>query len=100
KDLDIVYAFASLLHVNQSDLTEVFYKVCKSLLIDGIFYISLKERNIYTEEIKEDQYGKRMFYYYNPKIIKQIAGNSFTYVYEDHQKIGKTNWFTVALKKI
>ena len=99
-DIDVVYAFASLLHVNQDDLPIVFNKVSQSLRKGGVFYISLKERGLYTEEIKDDEFGKRMFYYYNPRIIKEIAGKNFTLAYESHQTIGKTNWFTIALKKI
>lgn len=99
-NLDVVYAFASLLHINQSDLPDVFEKVSKSLRIGGVFYISLKERDSYIEEIKDDDYGQRMFYYYNPSIIEHLAGNDFTSIYEDHQMIGKTRWFTIALKKL
>lgn len=99
-NLDIVYSFASLLHVNKSDLKIVFEKVAKSLKAGGIFYISLKERPEYTEEIKSDKHGDRMFYYYNPEIIQQIAGDKFKCLYTDRQKIGKTDWFTIALKKI
>jgi|SRR5680860_458915 len=99
-NLDVIYAFASLLHVNRNDLRVVFNKAHKSLRHDGIFYISLKERDSYGEETKTDIYGVRMFYYYNPEIIKQMANKKFTVVYEEHYLKGKTNWFTIALKKI
>jgi SAM-dependent methyltransferase len=99
ENLDVIYAFASLLHVNREDLKDVLTKVSQSLRSGGIFFISLKERPIYVEEVKEDEYGKRMFYYYNPAIIKEIAGTSFCSIHEDHQKIGKTEWFTIVLKK-
>ena len=98
-NLDVVYAFASLLHVNKNDMDEVFTKVGISLRQSGIFFISLKERDMYTEEVKKDQYGERMFYYFNPDIIKSLAANHFITVHEDHQKIGSTDWFTIALKK-
>jgi SAM-dependent methyltransferase len=96
-NIDIVFALASLLHVNKDDLRSVFEKVSKSLRSAGIFYISLKEQPIYKEEIRKDQYGERVFYYYNPKLIEDIAGELFTSIYEDHQKIGKTDWFSIAL---
>lgn len=100
KDLDIVYAFASLLHVNKEDLTIVFDKVHKSLKQKGIFYISLKEREKYTEEVKKDKYGERMFYFYNADIIKSIAPKKFSSIFEHSQIHGDTKWFTIALKKI
>ena len=98
-NIDIVYAFASLLHINQNDLGAVFTKVSQSLRVGGIFYISLKERDSYVEEIKDDEHGKRMFYYYNPSIIKHLAGDNYISVLEGHQTIGKSSWFTIALKK-
>lgn len=99
KDIDVVYAFASLLHVNKEDLLMVFDKVFKSLKKDGIFYISLKEREEYTEEIKKDKFGERMFYFYNADIIKKIALDKFSSIYENSQIHGDTKWFTIALKK-
>lgn len=99
-NIDIVFSFASLLHVDKNDLKIAFDKVYQSLKNGGIFYISLKERAKYTEEIKTDKHGDRMFYYYNPKIIQQIASGKFECLYTDKQKIGKTDWFTIALKKI
>lgn len=98
-DLDVVYAFASLLHVNRQDLKTALAKVAVALRANGILYISLKERDTYQEEAKEDQYGKRMFYYYNPKIVKDLAGDKLTAVHEDHQTIDQTDWFTLALRK-
>jgi SAM-dependent methyltransferase len=99
-DLDVIYAFASLLHVSKTDLEEVFQKASNALRKGGIFYISLKERSSYTEETKKDEHGERMFYYYNSLLIRKLAGNKFVSVHEAHQKIGKTNWFTIALERI
>jgi SAM-dependent methyltransferase len=99
KDIDVVFAFASLLHVSRDNLPAVFYKIAQSLRPGGIAYLSLKEREYYVEETKIDEYGERMFYYYTPEIIKELAGNAFKSVFEDHQTIGKTRWFTLALQK-
>ncbi len=99
QNLDVIYAFASLLHVNQTDLKTALTKIAGALRKGGVAYLSLKERPEYQEEIKKDQYGERMFYYYNPAIVKELAGDSFEAVYETHQTIGHTNWFTLALAK-
>lgn len=102
--LDVLYAFASLLHVNITDLEAVFHKAANALRKGGIFYMSLKERDGYIEEVKKDQHGERMFYFYNVKLIKELAGDLFESVYEDHQNrlsnVGRNDWFTIALKKI
>lgn len=97
---DIVFAFASLLHVPKADMPKVLAKISHSLKTGGILYISLKERAQYEAEPKLDEYGERMFYYYNPTLIKLLADNSLVPVLEDHQQIGHTDWFTLALKKI
>ncbi|HUD07287.1 MAG TPA: class I SAM-dependent methyltransferase [Candidatus Saccharimonadales bacterium] len=99
QNVDVIFAFASLLHANKTDLPKVFEKAAQSLRSGGVFYISLKERETYTEEAKKDEYGERMFYYYNIDLIRELAGSSFTTVHEAHQKIGKTDWFTIALKR-
>ncbi len=88
-NLDVVYAFASLLHVNRTDLGLVFERVLNALRKGGVFYISLKERAIYAEELQKDRHGERMSYYYNIAQIKQLAGIGFSVVYEAHRKIGK-----------
>lgn len=97
--VDIIFAFASLLHINKSDLQEALKKASHSLRPGGIYYISLKERDNYSEEVQKDQFGERMFYYYNPSIVQKLAESWFEPVYESHQQIGSTAWFTIALKK-
>jgi len=99
-NLDVIYAFASLLHVDRDDMPTVLTKIGQSLRQGGIAFLSLKERSEYVEEIKSDEYGERMFYYYNPALIKELAGTAFKTVFEDHQRIGSTDWFTIALQKV
>ena len=99
KGVDIVFAFASLLHVNKANVAKVSQKVRESLRPDGIFYLSLKERADYEEELVADQLGERMFYYYNPEIIRGLAGASFKAIYEEHYKIDDTPWFSMAMRK-
>ena len=97
--LDIVYAFASLLHSPKDEIKQIFERVWQALKPAGIFYISLKEKPSYKKEIKRDQFGQRLFYYYNPDIIKDLAGPKYVSVYEDQQVMGHTKWFTIALAK-
>lgn len=99
ENIDVVYAFASLLHVNQTDMPTVFQKIHQSLRPGGVAFISLKERPEYVEEVKADEYGERMFYYYNPALLTQLAGTGFVSILEDHQRMGHTDWFTIALQK-
>ncbi len=99
KNIDVIFAFASLLHVARDDMYKVFDKAAQSLRSGGIFYITLKQRDAYEAELQVDEHGQRMFHYYNPELIKEIAGDLFTTVHEASQKISGTNWFTIALKR-
>jgi SAM-dependent methyltransferase len=98
-DLDVVFAFASLLHLNKDEVLE---KVHEALRDGGIFFISLKLSPEYKEEVKKDQYGTRMFYFYNPKIIKELASNKYEVANQGGGfiTVGNTQWFELALKKI
>lgn len=98
ENADVVFSFASLLHSPKEDLELVFPKVAQALRSGGIFYISLKERADYVAEDKVDEYGTRTFYFYTPQLLRELAGD-LELVYEDRQKIGNTDWFTVAFKK-
>ncbi len=97
---DIVFAFASLLHLTRPEVEVVFSRVKLALRVGGIFYISSKYNETYKEEVKEDTHGRRMFYFYNPDIFKEIAGDELEVVYEDDDAKGSQPWFQMALKKI
>lgn len=99
ENLDVIFAFASLLHVSKESLPLIFQKAMVALKSGGVFYVSLKERDEYIEEIKKDDYGERIFYFYTPDLIVKLAGNGFETVHVEHQLIGNTKWFTIALKK-
>jgi len=98
-DLDVIYAFASLLHVNKTDMKMALAKAATGLRKGGILFVSLKERPAYEEVVKEDKYGKRMFYYYNAALIKELASEWFTPVSENHYEIARGPWFKLALQK-
>jgi predicted TPR repeat methyltransferase len=97
---DIVFAFASLLHLTKPEVKVVFEKVAQSLNTGGVFYISSKYSDTYKEKVKVDRHGKRMFYFYNPDILQEIAGQALKTVYIDHDSKGEQPWFQVALKKL
>lgn len=98
-DLDVVFAFASLLHLNKDEFKSVLEKVHKALKPAGIFYISLKYRDEYSSEVKKDQYGERLFYFYNGDVVRQLAEEAYEVVAEEIETIGHTKWLEIALKK-
>lgn len=98
--LNIVFAFASILHLNQKELSIVLKKVHRALRPGGIFYISSKYAPGYQQTIKKDKYGERLFYLYNAELVMNMAGGAFTVVDNWRETIGTTEWFEIALKKI
>lgn len=99
-NLDIIFSFASLLHSDKDEVTQVLARAHKTLKPSGIFFISLKHMPEYMEQVKEDTFGRRLFYFYNPELITELAGKGYQSIFQDFQKLGNTNWFTVALKRL
>lgn len=96
---DIIFAFASILHLDREDLKTVLDKCFASLNVGGILYISTKFKPEYTAEWKCDKFGERLFYFYNPDELKKLVNPAFQEVYSDMQVLGETEWFTQAFRK-
>jgi SAM-dependent methyltransferase len=98
-ELDIVFAFASLLHLNKKEVKSVCAKVCAALKEGGVFYISVKSAPRYHQEIKKDKYGERLFYFYNDDLMKGLVGDGFVVSKLWHKMVGSTDWLEIILKK-
>jgi SAM-dependent methyltransferase len=98
--IDIIFAFASLLHSDQSAVSDVLKRAHDGLKQGGIFYISLKLSDKYEKRIKEDEFGTRTFYFYTIEKVKELAGLGYESVHEDTQTLLGVDWFTLALRKI
>ncbi len=99
RSYDVVFAFASVLHIDKESLKLLFNKVARSLKAGGIFYISTKYASHYKENWKEDVHGRRLFYFYNENLIKNLSKEYFDMVFDDREIQGKTEWIEVALEK-
>lgn len=97
-NLDIVLAFASLIHVNKESLKNIFEKIFQSLNHNGIVWLSLKYGEEYKEITKEDDFGIRTYYYYFDKDIIEIAGK-FSIIKNEVRDIRGQNWLEIALQK-
>ena len=95
---DIVFAFASLLHMNKDNLKQVLDTIHNNLNPDGIVFLSLKHRTTYSSELITDQHSARTFYYYNKKTIAQLTNGLYSESFYEEQ-ILKEPWFTMILKK-
>jgi SAM-dependent methyltransferase len=98
KNLDIIFAFASLLHSTKDSLKIVLEKSFNALHSGGIIYLSLKYSPTYQEVITNDEFGIRTFYYYSGNDIREIAGKFSILKNEIRDARGQT-WLEVILQK-
>ena|SRR3989344_5542852 len=102
-NLDMVFAFASLFHLNHAELKSIFKKIYHSLNHGGIFYISISQRPkpVYRT-YSQTEFGRRYYFFHSPSQIKKLAKmNKFVEVWYDNQPrlISGSNWFTLVFQK-
>lgn len=95
---DIIFAFASLLHISKEQLATHLRKIHSQLSESAILYISLKKGE-YEERVITDDFGPRTFYFYERQDIAEAAGELYTIIQYDQQMQADTPWFTCTLKK-
>lgn len=99
ENVDIIFAFASLLHSNKGKVREIFRKASSALAENGIFFISLKFGK-YHKEVKQEDIGSRTFYFYTPQKLDKFRPAKLRLVYQDVQQLRGQKWFTVIYKKV
>jgi len=99
ENIDIIFAFSSLIHSNWDDTKKILDKLYKVLADKGIFYISLKYGN-YREIMKEDELGIRTNYFYSPEEIEKLAGKRYKTIYKEIQDLRGQKLFKIVLKKM
>ncbi|HMA78674.1 MAG TPA: class I SAM-dependent methyltransferase [Candidatus Paceibacterota bacterium] len=97
-NIDVIYAFASLLHLNKNEMMTVVRSAAKSLKSGGVFFLSLKRGHRYLEKLIDDGHSKRLFYYYTRDTINDLTPNTLAEVYYAEQNL-KEPWFTMILQK-
>jgi SAM-dependent methyltransferase len=87
-DTTIVFAFASLLHLNKDDFATACRAIAQALTPGGVLCMTLKEADTYGELLQEDDFGSRLFYLYTPELVKQLIGPEFSVANEWHTTAG------------
>jgi len=100
-ELDVIFGFASYLHLNRDDFTTACHKAAASLRPGGVLAMTLKERDSYQEELVEDEFGKRLFYYYDEVTVEEILKKDFGAVKVEHRTLTRktAKWLVVLAKK-
>lgn len=96
---DIIFAFVSLLHSEREVLDNFFQQSYNAMVQSGLMYISLK-LGVYKQFIKNDDFGKRTFYLYQPKDIIELTKKQFKVVHQNQDSKFDVKWFQMLLKKI
>ena len=98
KELDVIFASASLVHIQKNQLREVLQKALSSLNDGGVFLLSMKYCDTYKENTKEDEFGTRTYYLYSQEDIKELA-TGFTILKNELQYLRGQMWLEVLLQK-
>jgi trans-aconitate methyltransferase len=99
ENLDIVYAFASYLHLNKDDFRTASSLAARALRRGGILLLTLKEGDGYQEKLVEDEFGKRMFYLYDQATMQETVDPALEVVYTEKQIMKHTTWLINILQK-
>ena len=98
-DIDIIFAFASLIHVPKENLRKIFADGLRALNPAGIFKLSVKHADNYEEVTQEDEFGIRTYYHYSKNDIEQLADGYKIIKYELIELRGLI-WLEIILQKI
>jgi trans-aconitate methyltransferase len=97
-DIDIVFAFASLIHVPKESFTSIMEKLFNSINEGGLLFISLKHSTEYQEVTKTDEFGTRTYWHYAQSDIQEIAPQ-FSLLHTTIQDVRGQIWIDVLLQK-
>lgn len=97
KSLDIIFAFASLLHLDKAVVKRVLERAYLSLYQGGFIYISLKKAP-YEALTRTDEFGARTYYFYEPHDLEGMVPG-FRTRWSDVQELPDQTWFTLVLQK-
>lgn len=98
KNLDVVFAFASLLHSPKEELQKVIDNIFNCLNPNGVVRISLKHSDDYREVVKEDDHGVRYFYFYSKEDIQDLCKKFKILKLEVNNLLGQ-DWLEALLQK-
>lgn len=96
--LDVIFAFASLIHVPKKSLRKILADAYFALNDKGIMWLSMKYSSHYIKTTKEDEFGTRTYYLYSQNDIEKLAANFIILKNELYDLRGQ-KWFKIILQK-
>lgn len=98
QELDIIFAFASLLHVPKESLRKVLKQGYEALNTGGVIRISLKYSDTYQEVTKEDEFGIRTYFFYSQTDMRELL-EKFTIIKNEINDLRGQKWLEILAKK-
>jgi SAM-dependent methyltransferase len=95
---DIVFAFASLIHLNKEEFSKVLNEVYAHLNHGGVVRISLKNNESYKEVTRSDEFGQRTYYLYSESDVRELA-NQFSILKCEAVQLKDQKWLELLLMK-
>ncbi len=98
ENIDIVFAFASLIHIDKGELKIILKKLHEVLNSKGVIRMSMKYSDEYKEITKEDEFGIRTYYHYSKKDIEELV-TDFSLLKNDLKELRDQKWLEIILQK-
>jgi len=98
KGLDVIFAFASLIHVPRESLQKILTDAYLALNDNGVMRLSMKYSDDYRETTKEDEFGIRTYYLYSKNDIEDLAVGFIVFRNELNDLRGQ-KWLEIILQK-
>ncbi len=98
KDIDIVFAFASLIHVPKESFLNIMEQLFESVTKHGLVFVSLKYSDVYEQVTKEDEFGTRTYWHYSQSDVQNLAAG-FTVTHTSIQEVAGQIWIDVLYQK-
>lgn len=96
--IDIVFAFASLIHVPKEILRSVLKNVHAALDHGGVLRISMKHADSYEEAIRTDEFGTRTYYFYPESDMRELL-RDFTILKLETCELRGQKWIEILAQK-
>lgn len=97
-NIDIVFAFASLIHVKKESFSKIMNNLFQSVNPDGLVFISLKYSPDYEEVTKTDEFGTRTYWHYSENDVTTMA-SGFEVLKITRQDVHNQEWIDVLCQK-
>lgn len=97
-NIDIVFSFASLIHVSKESMKVILERIYNSLSPNGLVFVSLKYSDSYVQVTKDDEFGTRTYWHYSEQDIYDIAPQ-FSFESLLHSNVRGQAWIEILLRK-